>query len=73
MVAMDTGTDEHFEDGSTRRICIREDHGSRRKIESTEGEIILGVYTQKYLAIASGATTIGSAERAPDDIIIKKL
>jgi hypothetical protein len=29
----------------------------------------LWVYTQKYSTIASGATTIGSAGRAPDDII----
>jgi hypothetical protein len=29
------------------------------------------VYTQKYSTIASGATTIGSTERAPDNIIIK--
>jgi hypothetical protein len=29
MVALDTGTDEHFEDGSTWQICIREDHGSQ--------------------------------------------
>jgi hypothetical protein len=42
------------------------------KIESGEGEIILWVYTRKYSAIASGATPIGSAEHAPDDIIIKK-
>jgi hypothetical protein len=27
---------------------------------------------EKYSTLASGATTIGSAERAPDDIIIKK-
>jgi hypothetical protein len=32
---------------------------------------LVRVYTQKYSAIASGATTIGSTERAPDDIIIK--
>jgi hypothetical protein len=40
MVAMDTGKDEHSKEGSIWRICIREDHGSRRKIESGEGEII---------------------------------
>jgi hypothetical protein len=34
--------------------------------------VSVGVYTQKYLTIASGATTVGSAKRAPDDIIIKK-
>jgi hypothetical protein len=34
--------------------------------------VSLGVYTRKYLTLASGATTIGSAERVPDDIIIKK-
>jgi hypothetical protein len=33
--------------------------------------INFGDYTQKYLTIASRATTNGSAERAPDDIIIK--
>jgi hypothetical protein len=32
----------------------------------------LWVYTQKYSIIASGATTIGSADRAPDDIIKQK-
>jgi hypothetical protein len=35
-----------------------------------EEKLIIWVYTQKYSTIASGATTIGSAERAPDDIII---
>jgi hypothetical protein len=34
--------------------------------------VSLGVYTRKYSTLASGATTIESAERAPDDIIIKK-
>jgi hypothetical protein len=29
MVVMDTGKDEHFEDGSVWQIYIREDHGSR--------------------------------------------
>jgi hypothetical protein len=38
---MDTGTDEHFGDGSIWQICIKEDQGSRRKIESAEGEVIL--------------------------------
>jgi hypothetical protein len=32
----------------------------------------LWVYTRKYSTIASGATTIGSADRAPDDIIKKQ-
>jgi uncharacterized cupin superfamily protein len=32
-------------------------------------ETRLWVYTQKYSTIASGATTIGRAGRAPDDII----
>jgi hypothetical protein len=41
MVAMDTGKDEDSEDGSIWHICIQEDHGSRRKIESPEGEVIL--------------------------------
>jgi hypothetical protein len=41
MVAMDTGTDAHFKDGLIWRICIKEDHGSRQKIESGEGGIIL--------------------------------
>jgi hypothetical protein len=41
MVAMDTGKNEDSEDGSIWRICIKEDHGSRRKIESAEGEVIL--------------------------------
>jgi hypothetical protein len=41
MLAMDTGKGEHLEGGSIWRICIREDHGSRRKIEFGEGEIIL--------------------------------
>jgi hypothetical protein len=34
---------------------------------------IFPVYTRKKLTIASGATTIGSAERAPDDITQKLL
>jgi hypothetical protein len=34
--------------------------------------VSVGVYTRKYSTIASGAATIGSAEHAPDDIIIKK-
>jgi hypothetical protein len=34
--------------------------------------VSVGAYTRKYSTIASGATTIGSVERAPDDIIIKK-
>jgi hypothetical protein len=41
MVAMDTGKDEHSEDGSIWQICIREDQGSQQKNESGEGEIIL--------------------------------
>jgi hypothetical protein len=69
MVAMDTGKDEHFEDGSIWQICIKADHGSWQKIVSGEGEIILWVYTRKYSAIASGATPIGTAEHAPNDII----
>jgi hypothetical protein len=36
-----------------------------------EEHITLWVYTQKYSTIASGATTIESAERAPDNIIIQ--
>jgi hypothetical protein len=42
------------------------------KIEPGNGGIILWVYTRKYLAIALGATTIGDAERTPDDIVITK-
>jgi hypothetical protein len=41
MIAVDTSKDEHSKDGSIWRICIREDQGSRRKIESGRGEIIL--------------------------------
>jgi hypothetical protein len=44
-----------------------------RNNEIKEEKLILWVYTQKYSTIASGATTIGSAERAPDDIIKVKL
>jgi hypothetical protein len=50
-------------------LRIDDAQGIRRKIESSRGEIILWVYTRKYSTIASGATTIGSAERGPDDII----
>jgi hypothetical protein len=31
--------------------------------------VSVGAYTRKHSTIASGATTIGSAGRAPDDII----
>jgi hypothetical protein len=48
---------------------MREDQGTQQKIESGKGGIILRVYTRKYSAIASGATTIESARHAPDDII----
>jgi hypothetical protein len=41
MVAMDTGKDENSKDGSIWQICIKKDHGSRQKIESAEGEVIL--------------------------------
>jgi hypothetical protein len=41
----------------------------KRNKEISGGKLILWVYTQKYSTVASGATTIGSAERAPDDII----
>jgi hypothetical protein len=34
-------------------------------------EPILETISEKHLTIALGATTIRSAERAPDDIIIK--
>jgi hypothetical protein len=44
-----------------------------RNKEIKEEKLILWVYTQKYSTIASGATTIGSAERVPDDIIKAKL
>jgi hypothetical protein len=44
-----------------------------RNKEIKEEKLILWVYTQKYSTIASGATTIGSAERALDDIIEVKL
>jgi hypothetical protein len=50
-------------------LRIDDDQGSRRKIESSWGEITLWVYTRKNSTIASGATTIGSTERAPDDTI----
>jgi hypothetical protein len=61
------------------RICILmmtkevdETLVERRK-EIKEEKLIPWVYTWKYSTIASGATTIGSAEHAPDDIIIAKL
>jgi hypothetical protein len=36
-------------------------------------KLIFWVYTRKYSTIASGTTTIGSAGRAPDDIIKKAI
>jgi hypothetical protein len=39
------------------------------KLSLVKEKSFLWVYTQKSSAIASGATTIGSAGRAPDDII----
>jgi hypothetical protein len=44
-----------------------------RSKEIKEEKLILCVYTRKYSTIALGATTIGSAERAPNDIITAKL
>jgi hypothetical protein len=49
------------------KICY-----GRCKGLSEENSFFL-VYTRKYSTIASRATTIGSAGRAPDDIIKKKL
>jgi hypothetical protein len=43
----------------------------RHKIGADNTRINYGDYTWKHSTIASGATTIGSAESAPDDIIIK--
>jgi hypothetical protein len=66
----------------TRQICILDKYwiwwsaskgwkGIQQKSDANNKWISFGVYTQKYSTIASGATIIGSAERAPDDIIIK--
>jgi hypothetical protein len=44
-------------------ICYTKYRGIR------EEKLIFWVYTRKYSTITSGATTIGSADRAPDDII----
>jgi hypothetical protein len=55
-------------------LRIDDDQGSRRKIDEKKQRDqwrkthSLSLYP-KNLTIASGATTIGSAERAPDDII----
>jgi hypothetical protein len=43
---------------------IKDTEESRKKNSFLES-------TRKYLTIASGATTIGSAERTPDDIAIQ--
>jgi hypothetical protein len=45
--------------------------GRWQKIGVDKIGISFGDYTRKHLTIALGATSIGSAERAPDDIIIK--
>jgi hypothetical protein len=55
-------------------LRIDDDQGSRRKTDmkdTEEEKLILWVYIRKYSTIASRATTIGSAERAPDDIKIQ--
>jgi hypothetical protein len=39
-------------------------------VDADKLNIYRGDYTRKHSTIASGATTIGSAERAPDEIII---
>jgi hypothetical protein len=48
-------------------------YNSLRKVYTTKVSkgVSIGVYTQKYSTVASWATTIGSTEREPDDIIIK--
>jgi hypothetical protein len=59
-------------------LRINDDQGSRRNIGGKKQRdqrwktYSLSLY-RKYSTIASGATTIGSAERAPDDIITAKL
>jgi hypothetical protein len=50
---------------------IKEDKIRRHKIGANNTRINWGDYTRKHSTIASRATTIGSAERAPDNIIIK--
>jgi hypothetical protein len=37
-----------------------------------KGHLSMSLYLKKYSTIASGATTIRSADRAPDDIIKQK-
>jgi hypothetical protein len=69
--------DYNNEKSGVTYLRIDDNQGSRWKtdMEATEElrkkHITLWVYTQKYSTIASGATTIGSAEHAPDDIIIQ--
>jgi hypothetical protein len=64
----------------TRQMCILDEYwiwwfaskgwkGIRQKSDANSKGVSFGVYTRKYSTIASGATTIGSAERALDDFI----
>jgi hypothetical protein len=50
---------------------IKNDIKEGNNVGANNLNIYRGDYTRKHSTIASGATTIGSAERAPDEIIIK--
>jgi hypothetical protein len=47
---------------------IKTDIKKGNKVGADNSDNDRGDYTRKNLTIASGATTIGSAEHAPDDI-----
>jgi hypothetical protein len=49
----------------------KEDYRYARKINGCEEEILESIKGWKHPLIASGATTIGSARRAPDEIKMK--
>jgi hypothetical protein len=57
-------------------LLIGADQGTRQKFNARyKGPVKttrLWVYTRKYSTIVSGPTTVGSADRAPDDIIKQK-
>jgi hypothetical protein len=50
------------------KFRIKIDIKKGNKVGADNSDNDRGDYTQKNSIIASGATTIGSAERAPDDI-----
>jgi hypothetical protein len=62
---------------SSATLIIGADQSTRRIFNEKYKAVVkenlsLSLYPKKPLTIASGATTIGSARRAPDDIIEQK-